>query len=177
MKAVFKRSLLLVASLAVTGVFAASAQAQSPVSLLAQDPLLGYEGAGVVCDTGTADGTVDSGGNFELELAFSDCDIDGLGAVDVICDGTLSWTPAGVDLWEVDDLNAGFICEIEVPGICTITIEQQDLPIPGGDNDVLLVAEDTYDVTVDWVATRSGSALCGPSQGEGFWSGLYEEVP
>ncbi len=48
---------------------------------------------------------------------------------------------ADTNLGEVDELLAGFECTAVVPGVCTIRVGPQDLPISGGANSANLVDE------------------------------------
>jgi hypothetical protein len=141
----------------------------------------------MVCDTGTAEGTMDAGGNSELKLAFfGNCDISGLSAT-VTCStmdpGTgdggvrLSLLQGTTDEGTVN-LNPNFRCDMAVSGICTITIDAGptgiDLPDATSSADI---EEHAFEVNVNMPATRSGSSLCGPASGTANWAGLYEEVP
>ena len=81
---------------------------------------------------------------------------------------------------EVDRLNTGFFCDLTIPGACIITFAAQDLPsnvdgTPGRDQADLLnegpetpptPVDDVIDSLVDVEASRTGSSLCGPAQGD-----------
>jgi hypothetical protein len=75
---------------------------------------------------------------------FGNCNVGGLGATVTCSDasgmsdelGTASWhaLDPDTDQGEIDRLNEGFFCEMVVPGICTVRVDAQELPIPGGRN-------------------------------------------
>jgi hypothetical protein len=80
----------------------------------------------------------------------------------------------------VDRLNPGFRCDMEFPGVCIITFGAQELPSdvdgsPGRDQADLLnegaatpptPVYGTISGLVDLEASRTGSSLCGPTQGD-----------
>jgi len=165
----------------------------------ASNPTLDYEGTEIVCPEGTATGTTQLGTNpvdvVNVELAFGppgECLIAGSLAASVTCStasgdndevGTarlhaLSFDqgPTNPEQGEVDRLNTGFSCVVTVLGVCTVTVGAQDLTT---NNDADLVGEGTggdptaINADVDVAATRTGSALCGPSSGTGGFTGSY----
>ena len=84
-------------------------------------------------------------------------------------------------------LNTGFFCNVVVAGVCTVSVTAQDLPsdvdgTPGRDQADLLnegaetpptPVNDVIDSLVDVEASRTGSSLCGPAQGDGGFDGDY----
>jgi hypothetical protein len=88
---------------------------------------------------------------------------------------------------EVDKLNTGFFCNVVVPGVCTVSVTTQDLPSNVDGNQGRVQANllnegaetpptpvnDVIDSLVDVEASRTGSSLCGPAQGDGGFDGDY----
>lgn len=185
--------LLLVTVLGAAGVVA-SAQAQtispddSDVLFVAQDPTFG----GVTCETGTLEGRTGIDEDYlNLELEFSGCSFGGMG-VTLECShasgpenefGTarLRALVATTNNGEVDRFNEDFLCFVAVPGICTLSVAEQELPISGGVNAADLLDEGgsnaDLDVQVDMLVTRTGSPLCGPMTGVSTWAGFYQADP
>jgi hypothetical protein len=191
MKAFSKFGLLLAVALMACAALAVSAQAQTinPDNTLitgtAADPTLNYEGTIVVCDTGTAIGTTGTDSAVvDVEVQFFDnCNVNGLGAtVDCTEDEVtrLRALTADTNLGEVDELLTGFSCVVTVPGVCTVTVGAQQLPISGGQNSANLLNEGgatVIDADVDVNATRVGSSLCGPTNGVMALTADYDVDP
>jgi hypothetical protein len=80
-----------------------------------------------------------------------------------------------------DRLNEDFVCVVTVPGLCTVSVTEQELPIPDGWSVADLLDEGGtnpgLDVFVDMVANRTGSPLCGPATGVWTWAGFYQADP
>lgn len=177
----------------------ASAQAQvihpndTDVFGQAANPTLDYEGATVVCDTGTASGHTGIDVDFvNLELEFfGNCNVSGLAATVTCTDASgtdngvgtarLQALDATTNAGTIDRLNTGFQCDVVVAGICTITVAAQELPIPGGISEGNLLdeggADPSIDADVDVNASRTGSTLCGPATGVGGFTGIYAVDP
>jgi hypothetical protein len=200
MKALSKAGLLFAVALLASAALAVSAQAQvmihpndSDVFGEAANPTLDYQGTIISCGTGTATGRTGTDLDFvNLELEFFDgCGIAGLGATVTCSDASgtqnefgtarLQALDAATDQGTVDRLNEGFLCEVVVAGICTVTVAEQELPVEGGISEADLVGAGTADPTipaaVDVNATRTGSSLCGPSAGVGGFDGEYHVDP
>jgi hypothetical protein len=87
----------------------------------AEDPRIEYGDVTVACDTGILAGAtgVDSD-VVDFELGFTaPCDVSDLEAT-VTCSGTAKWGVLTAEAAEIDRLNPGFGCEVEVTGICAI---------------------------------------------------------
>jgi hypothetical protein len=198
MKRFSKLGLLVAVALLASATMAAGAQAQVDVNpdntlingtsseaASGEKPTLVYEGVTVVCDTGTAVGTTGQDSDIvDVEVDFFDnCNLAGLAAT-VDCSGTarLMATDAINNFGIVDALNPGFSCVVSVAGVCTVTVLEQDLPsdVDGtpGSQRADLIGEGTsnpdIDAEVDVEASRSGSTLCGPEQGDGRFTALYD---
>jgi hypothetical protein len=159
-------------ALVATASAVGSAAAQTPVSFISQNPTLGYEGTVVGCETGTADGTLDADGSYELALGFFDCNAGTL-EVDVECEGTVSLIPQNpMTSMGTVQLNDGFGCDI-VTALCTFSF---DGPQDTGDGNVLF-GDGTFTVDVAMAGSRTGAEICGPAEGTASWAGSYEEVP
>jgi hypothetical protein len=187
MKSFSKVGLLLAVALMACAAFAVSAQAQVDINPddtdilgTAEDPTLTYGSATVACDTGTAAGRtgIDSD-TVDVEVQFfGNCNVSGLAAT-VDCaeaDVTrLRALDAIANTGEVDALLPGFLCTVNVAGICQITVEEQDLST---NNSANLLNEgsngaETIDADVGVFAERTGSSLCGPASGNGGFQGDY----
>jgi hypothetical protein len=180
-----KALLLVPVSLVACALMAGGANAQTwnpdatDVRFLAQDPTF----LGVVCDTGTMEGTTDTDSDtLYVNVQFQEpCDASGLDAELTCAEGEFTRLRAAnavTNDGEVDELLPGFECEVENPGVCTLTVGPQ---VPVGDNQADLVGEggtnSALDVSVDVFATND-NPLCGPTPGfTGTWAGLYEEGP
>jgi hypothetical protein len=190
MKSLSKLGLLVAVGLLACAAMAASAQAQVDINPdntaivgTAESPTLNYGSALVQCDTGTAAGTTGQDSDFvDVEVQFfGNCNVNGLAAVVDCAEGDftrLQATDATLNTGIVDALLPGFRCDVEVAGICTITVLDQDLPISGGGSSADLLNEgsnglETIAADVDVNATRTGSSLCGPASGPGGFSGDY----
>lgn len=163
-------------------------------------PSLDYEGVLVQCDTGTAVGTTGTGIDPSVNVAldfFGNCNINGLGATvacsdasgtdDSIGTAALEATSGSANTGIAEQLNPGFSCVVTVPGVCTVSVGAQELPSdvdgsPGRDQADLLnegaetpptPVDDTISGVVDVEASRTGSSLCGPAQGDGGFTGDY----
>jgi hypothetical protein len=207
MKAVSKLGLLLAVALVACTAVAVGAQAQTinpdntTITGTATSPTLDFEGTIVRCDTGTATGTTGTDSAIvNVALTFSgNCNVAGLGA-DVTCStasgtgdsiGTaqLQATDATANTGIVAQLNEGFSCDVVVLGVCTVSVDAQDLPVPDvdpntpgdqpGDDQANLLNEgsmgnEAIDSVVDVVATND-NPLCGPSpDGIGGFTGTYD---
>jgi hypothetical protein len=202
MKAVPKFALLLSVAVMACAAFAGAAQAQVDINPdetdiigTAPSPTLDFEGTQVQCDTGTATGRTGTDADFvnvALEF-FGNYNIAGLGA-DVTCsdavdapDGELNEigtarlqaTDATNNLGIVDRLNTGFLCEVVVLGVCTVSVSEQELPISGGADQANLLNEgsngdEAIDADVDVIA-ENDNPLCGPTpSGVGNFTGVYD---
>lgn len=133
--------------------------------------------------------------NVELEF-FGNCNINGVSFTVTCSDasdpntGDDEWDEVGTarlhalnpttNEGRVDRLNPGFRCDMEFPGVCIITFAAQELPSDvdgstGRDQADLLnegaetppnPVDDTISGLVDVEASRTGSSLCGPTQGD-----------
>jgi opacity protein-like surface antigen len=187
MKVVSKSGLLLAAALLACAAFAASAQAVvinpagTQITGEAQEPTLLYGDVLVTCTTGTAVGTTSNPASdtVNVNVQFQEpCDVNGLDA-QVTCTEdevtALKALTADTNQGEVDALLTGFDCDVEVSGICTISVGAQDL---SANNDADLINEgsngsETIVADVDVFATNNNS-LCGPvPSGTGNFSGNY----
>jgi hypothetical protein len=202
MKSVSKFGVLFAVALMACAALAVSAQAQTvnpddtEITGTASNPTLDYGGTTIVCDTGTAVGRTNTDSaivNVELEF-FGNCNVGGLGATvtcsDAVDDpigepwnelGTaqLQATDATSNLGVVAQLNSGFFCDVVVAGICTVSVDAQDLPIPGGGSDQANLlnegsnGSEAIDADVDVIATNDNT-LCGPvPSGVGNFTGVY----
>jgi hypothetical protein len=133
----------------------------------ADDPTFTFGTRVLTCDTSTIQGMTGTDSDIlDVDLEFEEpCSIQptGLGGTWSCNDGefmrlhVLDATGAG----EVDVLLPGFGCHMVVPGLCTISVGPQDLPIPGGVNRADFT-EEGIDIEVDVLATNNNS-LCGPT--------------
>lgn len=189
---------VLIAAMTATGAHAQIHPPNTSFIGIADDPMIGHGGSTILCDTGTVAGaTGDEEFHVNLELDFFDCSFAGMPAPVECSDasgvgdefGTARWemTNAATNEGVIDQLNPDFECVVAVAGVCTIRVGAQELPsdvdgTPGRDQADLLnegaetppdPVNDTISVVVDFEATRSGSALCGPAQGDGALSGAY----
>jgi hypothetical protein len=167
--------LLVVALMAIGGVAASAHAGHGAVEItppgiaiqgIADDPTLSYGEQVVTCGSGTLNGTTSDPASdiLDVDVDFEEpCDIQpvGLQATTDCNDGDLMRVHAlDPGTGEVDEFLPGFECRVVVTGICTLTVPEQDLPIPGGHNRADLV-DDTLEVDVDMIVTNS-SSLCGP---------------
>jgi hypothetical protein len=185
MNGVPKLSLLLAVSLLGCALMATGAKAQTwnpddtAVQFIAQDPIF----LGLVCDTGTLEGTTDMDSDaLYVNVQFQPpCDLNGLAAGLTCAQGEytrLRALNAATNEGEVDELLPGFECVIEIPGICTIRVGPQD---PTGINQANVVGEGgpnpALAVYVDLLASNNNT-ICGPTPTfTGTWAGLYEGGP
>jgi hypothetical protein len=157
----------------------------APVTGVAIDPTVNYEGVPIQCDRGTVSGVTGINSDIvDLELAFyGNCNVNGLPANDVECDGSARVHFLSADDGEVDRLHQGFLCEVVVPDVCTLTIPAQELPIDldgdptttdPGDNQADPIDGQAIDFVVDMYVESDNPAFCGPGNGAGGWSGLYD---
>jgi hypothetical protein len=203
MKAVSKAGLLFSAALMACAAMAIGAQAQvnitpdnTPINGVATDPTLNFEGVTIVCPEGTASGTTDLAAPdvVNVELTFGppgECNLAGLtastecstasGDTDEFGTAMLRATDATSDLGIVEQLNEGFFCTVEVLGLCQVTVTEQDLPsdVDGsaGRDQANLLNGGTDDAAIDSlvdVEASSNNPTCGPSQGDGGFSAVYE---
>ena len=194
MKAVSKFGLLLAAALMACAALAVGAQAQTinpdntAIEGVAQNPTLNYEGTEIVCPEGTANGTTGQDSAIvDVSLTFGppgECTIAETLPASVVCDGTagLQATDAVNNLGIVDALNPGFLCTVTVLGVCEVTVAEQDLPsnvdgTPGRQQANLLNEGSNGDEAIDSlvdVEASSNNATCGPAQGDGGFSAVYE---
>jgi hypothetical protein len=204
MKAFSKFGLVLTVALVSVAAFAVGAQAQNEVDIepdatlitgTASSPQLDYAGTLVVCDTGTAIGTTPAAtdavqDSVDVEVQFfGNCNVNGLDATVDCAEADVTRLhglthdrgPTNPELGEVEALLPGFRCDVVVPGVCTITVLDQTLPVSGGINTANLVNEGQsnafIDADVDVNATRAGSSLCGPASGVGGFTGDYALNP
>jgi hypothetical protein len=200
-KALPKFGLLLTAALVACAAVAIGAQANhgavdiapnnTAIEGTAVEPTLDYEGVPIVCDEGVATGTTGMDSDtVDVELTFSgNCNVNGLPANDIDCDGTATLHALNptTNTGEVDRLNTGFLCEVVVPDVCTVTVAAQELPVdldgdPGttdpGDNQANLQNEGTanpdINAIVDVEASADNPTFCGPNDGIGGFTGLYD---
>ena len=192
MKAFSKFGLLLAVGLMTCAALAASAQAQVSINPdntaivgTATNPTINYEGTVWQCNTGTASGTTGTDSAVvDVGLTFSgNCNAAGLSAT-VTCNGTarLRALTANTNLGEIDRLNEGFVCELTMSGICTITFAEQELPRPVAPNrnSANLLNEGgatVIDADLDVNVTRIGSTFCGPRSGVMGISANFDLVP
>jgi hypothetical protein len=196
MKAVSRYGLLLAAALTAIAAMAASAQADhgavgitpdnTTITGTATNPTLEFEGTIIQCDMGTATGSTGTDSDIvNFALAFSgNCNVNGLGTT-VTCstasgandeEGTARWHVLTTNTGEIDRLNEGFSCDVVVLGVCTVSVDAQELPIPGGVNRADPV-DGGIDVEVDVIATNDNS-LCGPTpEGVGRFTAFYDLNP
>jgi hypothetical protein len=199
MKAASKLGLLLAVALVACTAMAVGAQAQvdikpdnTDITGTATNPTLDYEGTTIQCNTGTAVGTTDLEAsdivNVELEF-FGNCNVGGLGATvtcsdasgadDEIGTARLQATNATTNDGIVEQLNSGFSCDVVVAGICTVSVDAQELPITGGNDQADLLNEgsmgsEAISANVDVTATNDNT-LCGPTpSGVGNFTGVYD---
>lgn len=186
MTAVAKVGTLLAVVLLGIAATATSAQAVSwnpdntVVSGTAEDPTLSYSVVTVVCATSTLDtltGTdsatlddvvIDVQGPCTVsgEDATVDCG-SGSSTMDLIAQ--MDASPGG---WGAVVLGVDFFCVVTTD-LCTLTFAG-----PQSDGGFVLDEEnDTLRIEFDVDVTRSGSFLCGPAQGTGSFSGLYQVTP
>ena len=185
MKAFPKVGLLAVVALLAIAAAATSAQAVSinpaPAAVSGQsgNSSLSYGIASVACDNATANGnttttTPDRINN--LALAFNtNCAVAGVGSATVNCSGTVTLIadPAADDTGTVN-LNNGFQCVVTT-AVCTITVAGPQSTQPK--NTTLDEANDNLNADVDVQATRTGSALCGPTSGTATFAADYATTP
>jgi hypothetical protein len=183
MKTFPKAGLLVVVALLATAAAATSAQAVSinpnntAVSGLANNSSLTYGVAFISCDTATANGTIDhltwgSDRIGDLALTFTDnCAVAGVGpaTVDCVGDVTLIADPAADDFGTVE-LNEGFECVVTT-SVCTVTVRGPQTTQPK--NTFLDEANQVLEADVTVHATRTGSFLCGPAEGDGAFTADY----
>jgi hypothetical protein len=193
MKAFPKAGLLVVVALLATAAAATGAQAVSinpngaQVTGLSNNSSLTYGVAFATCDTATAIGNIvhipDDPATpdvdetvqdriSDLALTFTDnCAIAGVGPADVACEGTVTLIadPAADDFGTVD-LNEGFQCVVTT-AICTVTVAGPQTTQPK--NTFLDEANQVLEADVTVHATRTGSLLCGPPEGDGAFTADY----
>jgi hypothetical protein len=184
---------LLIAALAAGG---AQAQTISPnnttIKGIADNPYLNYGSQIIVCDSSTAVGTTGTDSHFvDVELDFQEpCRFDpgGWHFIPTCSDASgpeneygtmrLKATDGLNDLGEVDRLNEGFYCEFTIPGLCTFTIDEQELPFNHGANSANLLNESSGEeaIDMDWdIEIFNTNSLCGPvPSGSGGFAGVYE---
>lgn len=177
----FRRIGLLVAvALLATTAAATSAQAvtispdNTGIHGLATNSSLTYGVAFISCDTATADGntTLDSDRISDLALTFTDnCAVAGVGPADVTCDGTVSLIahPDADDFGTVE-LNEGFQCVVTT-AVCTVTVAGPQETDPK--NTFLDETNQVLEADVTVHATRTGSFLCGPAEGNAAFTADY----
>jgi hypothetical protein len=177
-----KAGLLVVVALLATAAAATSAQAvtinptDTGIHGLATNSSLTYGVAFISCDTATADGNTSSATPdriSDLALTFTDnCAVAGVGPADVTCDGTVTLTadPAADDTGTVD-LNEGFQCVVTT-SVCTVTVAGPQTTQPK--NTFLDEANQVLSADVTVHATRTGSFLCGPAEGDGAFTADYD---
>jgi hypothetical protein len=187
MKAASKGTLLLAVVAMACAAVTASAQAQTwnpdntPFVLIADDPVF----AGVMCDTGTMEGTTGrDSGVVTVDIEFQEpCSLQGvdLEATTDCNDGeftVLKALDANTNDGEVDEFLTGFQCTVVVTGVCTLTVGPQNL---SSNNDADLINEGTEDAALDVdvdMEVFNNNSLCGPvPSGIGTWAGLYEGSP
>jgi hypothetical protein len=180
MKTFPKAGLLVVVAVLATAAAATSAQAVSinpdntAVSGLSNNSSLTYGVAFISCDTATANGNtgLDSDRISDLALTFTDnCAVAGVGpaTVDCVGDVTLIADPAADDTGTVE-LNEGFGCVVTT-ALCTVTVAGPQTTQPN--NTFLDEANQVLQADVTVRATRTGSALCGPAEGDAAFSADY----
>jgi hypothetical protein len=187
MKAASRFGLLLAVALVACTAMAVGAHAQqvdikpdnTDITATATNPTFDYEGTTTVCNTSTAIGTTDLEStdivNVELEF-FGNCNVGGFGAtvtcsdasgpVDEIGTARLQATNATTNDGIVEQLNPGFSCDFAYGGLCTVSIDAQELPITGGNDQADLLNEgsmgsDAISVNLDMIVTNDNT-LCGP---------------
>jgi hypothetical protein len=180
MKAFPKAGLLVVVALLATAAAATSAQAvtispdNTGIHGLATNSSLTYGVAFISCDRATADGntTLDSDRISDLALTFTEnCAVAGVGPAEVTCDGTVTLIadPAADDFGTVE-LNEGFQCVVTT-AVCTVTVVGPQTTQPK--NTFLDEANQVLEADVTVRATRTGSFLCGPAEGDGAFTADY----
>jgi hypothetical protein len=180
MKTFPKAGLLVVVALLATAATATSAQAvtispdNTGIHGLATNSSLTYGVAFISCDRATADGntTLDSDRISDLALTFTDnCAVAGVGpaTVDCVGDVTLIADPAADDTGTVE-LNDGFQCVVTT-SVCTVTVTGPQTTQPK--NTFLDETNQVLEADVTVHATRTGSVLCGPTEGDGAFSADY----
>jgi hypothetical protein len=191
MKGISKVGLLLAVALVACAAVAASAQAVvinppgTTITGIADDPILNYGEQTVTCDSGFATGTTTdpASDTVNVDIDFDEpCDLQpvNLSATTDCNDGNftaLKALNATTNDGEVDALLTGFQCRVVVLGVCTLTVNPQNL---SANNDADLVNENSptddeaIDADVD-VLVNNNNALCGPvPSGTGGFAGLYE---
>jgi hypothetical protein len=184
MKAFRRVGLLAVVALLATAAVATSAQAVSispdntGIHGLATNSSLTYGPAFISCNTATADGntTLDSDRISDLALTFTDnCAMAGVSPATVDCVGDVAFIAedAVSDLGTVE-LNDGFRCDFTMAH-CTLTVAGPQTTQSA--NLVLDEANDVLSTSVDFQATRTGSAMCGPPSGTASFSADYSMLP
>jgi opacity protein-like surface antigen len=194
MNAFSKLGLLLAVALVACAAVAASAQAVvinpagAQINGLATEPTLNYGEQVVTCATGTATGTLSdpASDTVFVDVDFQEpCDLQpvNLSATADCANGEfteLQATDATDNLGQVNELHPGFECTVVVLGICTLTVDDQELPFMGGSRSANLLGEggdpgdEAIDADVD-VEVFNNNALCGPTpSGSGGFAGVYE---
>jgi hypothetical protein len=177
-----KAGLLVVVALLATAAAATSAQAvtinptDTGIHGLATNSSLTYGVAFISCDRATADGntsstTPDRIG--DLALTFTEnCAVAGVGPADVTCDGTVTLIadPDADDTGTVD-LNEGFQCVVTT-SVCTVTVSGPQTTQPK--NTFLDETNQVLQADVTVRATRTGSFLCGPAEGDAAFTADYD---
>jgi hypothetical protein len=156
----------------------------SDIFAFSENATFTYEGVDIVCPESMLSGTTDLAAqdvvNFKLSLGPpGECTIAGLSA-SMTCSsasgsthqfGTARWHVLTAGTGEIDRLNEGFFCTVEVAGVCEVGFEAQDLPILGGVNRADPTS-DGIELEVDADAS-SNNPVCGPSRGVLTWTGVY----
>jgi hypothetical protein len=193
MKAFRRIGLLAVVAVLATAAMATSAPAvtinpdNTAVSGLSTDSSLSYGVATIRCDTATADGTtgLDSDRITDLTLTFTDnCAVVGVAPAEVTCgteDVTLiaqADTPTGgsgtVRLEGGSPESGPFQCVVTTT-LCTVTVAGPQDTQNG--NTTLNESTDVLSANVNVQATRTGSALCGPTSGTANFTANYATTP
>jgi hypothetical protein len=183
MKAVSKTGLMLVVALASVCAVAASAQAVTTitptgtaVSASAANPTFTYGGVAVTCGSGTLVGTTRSPAATDISLTVSFqglCTVAVFLTATVSCANTITLQSSGVATSLFYTLDTGFTCTISVSGICNIDIEGLQF----GSLATLNETATTLTTTMNFDATRTGSASCGPASGTISLSASYNVTP
>jgi hypothetical protein len=188
-----KLGLLVALALLVAATAATSAQAvrftpnNTAVFGEAQNPTLTYGVATVVCATGEVSGTTGTNSAViedALVNFFEPCTVAGILPATVACPpGTEAGSP--VDLIAEQDVAPGglgtvaledtFECVVTVEGTCEITVVGPQDTQPG--NLELDEGQDEVTADVDVDASREGDELCGPEEGTGNFTAVYETTP
>lgn len=189
MKATLRGGVLLSVALVVCGALAGSVQAShgdvaiSPDSTaitgFAEHPTVSFGTRVLTCASDTLAGATGLDSDVvDFAIGFQEpCSIQpiGVNATVECADGEFVRFHAldATGRAEIDELLPGFGCQVVVPGVCTLTIGSQDLPIPGGRNGADLI-DNAIHIDVDAFATNDNS-LCGPTPNTvANWMGVYE---